>query len=158
MSVLTTLLRIDRSSKELWAANIQCMTPPLEWDGPWKTRQLFRMIIRSWTTCWVNWGTDGTLFVASQSKGKDASPHICCCNLTQLTTSCTIQCFCRILYLLLTICALLQTKQARGGPAVLRPIYRRSPGSHRLAVQSGASAGWGPACTWGHRPGPQPDR
>lgn len=100
-SILTTLLRIDRSSKKLWAANIQCMTPPLERDGPWKTRQLFRMIIRSWTTCWVNWGTDGTLFVASQSKGKDASPHICCCNWTQLTTSCTIQCFCRILYLLL---------------------------------------------------------
>lgn len=56
------------------------------------------------------------------------------------------------------ICALLQTKQAWGGPVVLRPVYRRSPGSHWLAVQSGTSAGWGPARTWRHRPGSQPDR
>lgn len=56
------------------------------------------------------------------------------------------------------ICSPRQTKQARGGPVVLRPVYRRSPGSHWLAVQSGTSAGWGPACTRRHRPGAQPDR
>lgn len=90
MSFLMTMFLIDRSSKKLWAANTQCMTPPLEQGGPWKTRQPFRMIIWSWTTCWANWGTDGTLFVASPSKGRDASPHICCCILSLWTTNLTI--------------------------------------------------------------------
>lgn len=63
-----------RSSRKLLAANTLCMIPPLEQDGPWKTRPLYRMTDRSWTTCWVNWGTNGTLFVGSQWKGEDFLP------------------------------------------------------------------------------------
>lgn len=57
----------------------------------------------------------------------------------------------------LTVCFLLQTKQTGGGAAVLGTVYWRSPSSHRLAVQSGTTAGRGPARPWRHRPSPQPD-
>lgn len=74
---MTFFFLIHRSSKRLWAVNTQCTTPPLEQDGPWKTRPPSRTTIRSWTTCWVNLGTNGTPSVASQLKGKDTSLHVC---------------------------------------------------------------------------------
>ena len=52
----------------------------------------------------------------------------------------------------------LQTEQARGGPADLRPVHRGPAGAHRLAVQGGAPDGRGPARPRGHRSGAQPDR
>ena len=46
-----------------------------------------------------------------------------------------------------------QAAQAGGGPAVFRPIHGRPAGVGWLAVQGGATAGWGPACP--RRPGPR---